>query len=54
MTVRDLVTGATEMTRADPGVLAQMHHDDEAYFDAWVDVNGFSYGNRVPPPGIDD
>jgi hypothetical protein len=54
MTVRDLVTGATEMMRADLGVLVQMPHESEGYFDAWLDNEGFSFGNRVPPPGNND
>ena len=51
MTVKDLTTGHTEVVPADPGVLAQLEHDvSEGYFEAILNGDGFSFGNRVPPP----
>ena len=54
MTVKDLTTGHTEVVPADPGVLAQLEHDvSEGYFEAILNGDGFSFGNRVPPPADD-
>ena len=54
MTVKDLTTGHTEVVPADPGVLAQLEHDvNEGYFEAILNGDGFSFGNRVPPPNND-
>ena len=54
MTVKDLSTGQTEVVPADPGVLAQLEHDvNEGYFEAILNGDGFSFGNRVPPPTDD-
>ena len=51
MTVQDLTTGYTAIVPADPGVLAQLEHDvREGYFEAILNGDRFSFGNRVRWP----